>query len=77
MNEKYLQQATSKVSDTRVLINGISKRATQLARGAHPLVELTPGHKLEYLDIALLEIIEDKLSVTSPALERQEARAES
>lgn len=77
MNEKYLQQASSKVSDTRVLINGISQRATQLARGAHPLVELTPGHKLEYIDIALLELIDGKLSITSPALERQEARADS
>ncbi|MFO7820674.1 MAG: DNA-directed RNA polymerase subunit omega [Lentisphaeria bacterium] len=72
MNEKYLQQAAEKYADTRVLINGVSKRSTQLARGAHPLIELTPGHKLEYIDIALLEVIEDKLSITSASLERQE-----
>ena len=77
MNEKYLEMAAKRVPDTRVLINGISKRATQLARGAHPLIALTPGQDIEFLDIALREVAEGKIDIGSPYTDQQEAEAEA
>ena len=63
MNEQLLEQAKEKVKDVRVLINGASKRAAELARGARPMVPLTPGEEVDYLDIALREIAEEKLEL--------------
>ena len=37
MNEEYLARAREKVSDVRLFINGVSKRASQLAKGARRL----------------------------------------
>jgi DNA-directed RNA polymerase subunit K/omega len=61
LNEKLLEQAKGKVDDVRVLINGASKRAAELARGARPLLPLTPGEEVDFLDLALEEIAEGKL----------------
>ncbi len=61
MNEEYLAAAKKKVKDIRFLINGASKRATELARGARPLVPTLPQDERSYLDIALLEIAEGKV----------------
>jgi len=63
LNEKLLNIAKTKVDDVRLLINGASKRAAELARGARALVPLTPGKTVDYLDVALQEIAEDKLLV--------------
>ncbi len=63
LNEKYLEQAKTKVSDVRALINGASKRAAELARGAKPLVPVLPQDDRSYLDIALLEIAEEKIRI--------------
>jgi DNA-directed RNA polymerase subunit K/omega len=61
LNEKYLAKAKETVDDTRVLINAASRRASELARGARPLIALTPGQEMDYIDIALLEIAENKI----------------
>lgn len=63
MNEQLLEKAKAKVGDVRILINGASKRSTELARGARALVPLTPGVEVDYLDIALQEIAEGKLEL--------------
>lgn len=61
LNELLLEQAKEKVHDVRVLINGASKRAADLARGARPLLPLSPGEEVDFLDLALQEIAEGKL----------------
>ena len=64
MNEEYLERAKLMVTDLRVLINGASKRAAELARGARPLVPVLPQDNRSALDIALLEIAEGKVVIT-------------
>ncbi len=63
MNEKYLEMAKKIVADKRLLINGASKRAAELARGARALVPINPQDEQDFLDIALLEIAEGKLVI--------------
>ena len=63
LNEQYLESAKGKVQDVRALINGASKRARELAKGARPLVDVVPNDGRSYLDIALLEIAEDKIRI--------------
>ncbi|OGV63645.1 MAG: hypothetical protein A3K19_08465 [Lentisphaerae bacterium RIFOXYB12_FULL_65_16] len=64
MNELYLERAKAKVGSVRALINGASKRATELARNAKPLVPVLPHDDRSFLDIALLEIAEGKIKIT-------------
>jgi DNA-directed RNA polymerase omega subunit len=64
LNEVYLERAKAKVGSARALINAASRRATELARNARPLVPVLPDDKRSYLDIALLEIAEGKIKVT-------------
>lgn len=61
MNEKLLEQAKKLVPDRRILINGASKRAAELARGARPLVPVNPQDEVSFLDIALRELVEGKI----------------
>lgn len=63
MNDKLLEQAKKLVSDRRILINGASKRAAELARGARPLVPVNPQDEVSYLDIALRELVEGKIVI--------------
>ena len=63
MNEEYLAKAKAQVRDVRVFINGASKRAAELARGARPLVPTLPQDDRSYLDIALQEIAEGKILI--------------
>ena len=63
MNEEYLARAREKVSDVRLFINGVSKRASQLANGARRLVPTLPNDERSYLDIALLEVAEGKVVI--------------
>ena len=67
MNEQYLELAKGKVTDLRILINAAARRAGELARGARPLVPVLPQDERSYLDIALLEIAEEKISLVLPA----------
>ncbi len=69
MNEKLLEQAKQKVSDVRLLINGASRRAAEIARGGRPLIPTLPTDNTDPIDIALQEIIEDKIEIVGPELE--------
>lgn len=60
MRDDYIKQALVKIMDPNVLINVVSRRVKQLKRGNRPLVESL--EKLSPEDIALREIIDDKIS---------------
>jgi DNA-directed RNA polymerase subunit omega len=60
MRDDYIKQALAKIHDPNVLINVVSRRVKQLKRGNRPLVESL--EKLSPEDIALREIIDDKIS---------------
>ena len=60
MRDDYIRQALAKIQDPNVLINVVSSRVKQLKRGNRPLVESL--EKLSSEDIALREIIEEKIS---------------
>ena len=64
MNEEYLAKARQKVSDVRMFIVGVSRRASELAKGARPLIRLIPGEEKDWLDIALQEVAEGKVIIT-------------
>ena len=63
LNEYYLELAQAKVEDPRLLVNGVSARAKELARGGHPLVAITPGEPVDWLDVALREVAEGKVRI--------------
>lgn len=60
MKDDYIKQALGKILDPNILINVVSRRVKQLKRGNRPLVESL--EKLSPEDIALREIIEEKIS---------------
>ena len=60
MRDDYITQALGKIMDPILLINVVSRRVKQLMRGNRPLVESL--EKLSPEDIALREIIEEKIS---------------
>ena len=63
MNSEYIKQALAKVGNPNVLVNLISRRVRQLTSGggnSRPLVE--QAGNVGAADIALLEIIEDKMA---------------
>jgi len=60
MRDDYIKQALVKIQDPNILINVVSRRVKQLRRGNRPLVESL--EKLSPEDIALREIIEEKIS---------------
>ena len=68
MNAELVKKALEKVGNPNVLVNLISRRVRQLTSGAgklgRPLVAET-GH-LGAADIALLEIIEEKIGFEMP-----------
>jgi len=63
MNVELTRRALEKVGNPHVLVNIISRRVRQLNSGgggfSRPLVEVTPT--MGVADIALLELIEDKI----------------
>ena len=63
MRDDYLKEAHKVIPDSNLLINVVSRRVKQLKRGNRPLVESL--EKLAPEDIALREIIEDKISFES------------
>jgi len=65
MRDDYIKQAIAKVQDPNVLVNVVSRRVKQLKRGNRPLVESL--EKLAPEDIALREIIDEKISFEPPA----------
>jgi DNA-directed RNA polymerase subunit omega len=70
VNAEYTKRALEKVGNPNILVNLLSRRVRQLTSGAgrasRPLVADT-GH-LGAADIALLEIIEDKMGFEMPEL---------
>ena len=64
MNPEFLKKALEKVGNTGVLVNLISRRVRQLNYGARSYL-VNPGI-LGAADIALREIIEEKIGWDSP-----------
>src|SRR2546430_17601989 len=64
LNADLSKKALEKVGNPNILVNLISRRVRQLnsagGTGSRPLVETTPS--MGVADIALLEIVEDKMS---------------
>ena len=65
MRDDYIKQALLKIQDPNILINVVSRRVKQLRRGNRALVESL--EKLTTEDIALREIIDEKISFESEA----------
>ncbi len=63
MRDDYIKQALGKILDPNILINVVSRRVKQLKRGNRPMVESL--EKLSPEDIALREIIDEKISFES------------
>jgi DNA-directed RNA polymerase subunit omega len=64
MQSQLLEEAAKKISNPQVLINVVSRRVRQLSQGHRPLVE--PAPRMGLADIALKEIIEEKLTYETP-----------
>ncbi|MEO5719148.1 MAG: DNA-directed RNA polymerase subunit omega [Chthoniobacterales bacterium] len=60
MKTHLINSALEVITDQMMLVNVISRRVRQLARGHRPLVACAPGTPLA--DVALTEVIEGKLS---------------
>ena len=65
MNYQLLDEANRVIENKQVLINAVSRRVRQLSSGVRPHVEVEP--RMTYADIALAEILADKLRVEPPA----------
>jgi DNA-directed RNA polymerase subunit omega len=78
MNAELVKQALAKIDNPHVLVNMVSRRVRQLnAGGRMSRSLLADTGTLGLADIALLEIIEDKMSFNAPeiiALTRPTAR---
>lgn len=70
MNAELTKKALEKVGNPNVLVNLVSRRVRQLNSGAgamsRPLVDVPPT--MGVADIALAEIIEDKIGFDLPEL---------
>ena len=66
MNAEFVKKALEKVQEPAVLVNMISRRVRELNGGARPLV-INTGN-LGVADIALLEIIEDRMTFEMPEI---------
>jgi DNA-directed RNA polymerase subunit omega len=70
LNAELTKKALEKVGNPNVLINLVSRRVRQLNAGSgalsRPLVDAPPS--MGVADIALLEIVEDKMSFEMPEL---------
>lgn len=61
MRSELVEKASLVVPEHPVLINMVSKRVKQLTLGRPPLIDKKPG--MREADVALLEIIEGKITV--------------
>jgi len=66
MNPELLKKALEKVGNPNILVNLVSRRVRQLNYGERPLLA-NPG-TLGAADIALSELIEEKLGWETPEL---------
>jgi len=60
MKQTLVQDALKVVHSPQILVNIISKRVRQLGQGFRPLIAYDP--KLTFMDVALKEVAEGKLS---------------
>ena len=60
MKQNLVQDALKTVQSPQILVNIVSKRVRQLGQGFRPLVAYDP--KLTFMDVALKEIAEGKLT---------------
>ena len=69
LNAEFVKKALEKVGNPNVLINMVSRRVRQLNSGAGRLSRpLVDAGSLGVADIALLEIIEEKMGFEMPEL---------
>ncbi|MBI1839255.1 MAG: DNA-directed RNA polymerase subunit omega [Verrucomicrobia bacterium] len=72
MNSEYCKLALAKVGNPNVLVNIISRRVRQLTSGAggssRPLIANVQN--LGAADIALLELLEDKMGYETPLIDK-------
>ena len=66
MNPELVRKALEKVGNPNFLVNLLSRRVRQLNSGNRPLIEASPT--LGAADIALLEIVEDKMHWETPEI---------
>ncbi len=66
MKSDLVDEAAKTVKDPQILINVVSQRVRQLNEGSSPLVNVLPS--MGAADVALMEIIEGKVKVTSAPL---------
>ena len=66
MRADLVEQAALIIKDPPILINMVSKRVRQIVAGHAVLVERRPG--LREADLALLEIIQGKITIATPDL---------
>ena len=60
MQGHLIDEASKKIPNTQILINVISRRVRQLSNGHRALVEAP--HSTGFSDIALMEVIQGKIS---------------
>jgi DNA-directed RNA polymerase omega subunit len=62
MDDIFLKGACDKIEDKVILVNLASRRAKELSKGANPMVVVDRQDRTKYLDIALREIAEGKIT---------------
>ncbi len=67
MNPMLLEKARNITGNDKILVNLVSRRVRQLSASSRPLVETDPG--MGFIDIALKEIGEGKLTARLPSAE--------
>lgn len=71
MINELVQNALKKIENPQILINMVSIRVRQLGQGFRPLIAVSP--KMTFLDVALKEVGEGKLSYEALPVEDEEA----
>ena len=66
MNNELVKQALERIENPQVLINLVSRRVRQLNAGGRSLIASTGN--LSVADVALLEIIEEKMGFEMPEI---------
>lgn len=66
MNNELVKQALERVENPHVLVNLVSRRVRQLNAGGRSLIASTGN--LRVADVALLEIVEEKMGFEMPEI---------
>ena len=66
MNNELVKQALERVENPHVLVNLVSRRVRQLNAGGRPFIVHTGN--LRVADVALLEIVEEKMGFEMPEI---------